>query len=138
MWMKMETQRGSHGAWTSSKIKFQRFVFFFYCHYFSFLVQHFSICTFLCLSVSASESESLDDEVDEDEDPEEEEGKLKEDQEEDNELADDDDDDDDYHKVEEEEKEDAREDDNDEVVETENGVAEDKAMQKIADPLAFP
>ncbi|XP_074618110.1 uncharacterized protein LOC141877137 [Acropora palmata] len=76
-----------------------------------------------------SESES----VDEDEDPGEEEDELNEEEEED-------DGDDDCSKdgEEEEDEEDAREDDNDEVDEDENGRAEYKAMQKIADPLAFP
>ncbi|XP_044175920.1 histone H3.v1-like [Acropora millepora] len=82
-----------------------------------FTVEHFG-----------SESES----VDEDEDSGEEEYELKEEEEED------DGDDDCSKDGEEEEEEDAREDDNDEVDEVENGRAEYKAMQKIADPLAFP
>ena len=116
--MKIEKQRGSHGAWTPSKIKFQCFFVCFFLYYsFSFLVQHFSICTFLCLS-SVSESESLD----EDEDLGEEKDELKQDEEED-------DGDDDCSKD---------GDDDDEIDEDENGLAEYKAMQKIADPTAFP
>ncbi|XP_044175922.1 YTH domain-containing protein 1-like [Acropora millepora] len=73
--------------------------------------------------------------VDEDEDSGEEEDELKEEEEEDD--GDDDCSKDGEEEEEEEEEEDAREDDNDEVDEVENGRAEYKAMQKIADPRAL-